>query len=455
MSTYSITLWDSLKFEILNVQEEDLAQEALSSLQAIATRFSHGLAATDPNTHLARYLRPITEECTQHLQEPEHKQAKTAGEILSFLGTASPIAFFLIIKAVMPPLMTIYQASPNIAAQRSLLEVLTGLFNTAIIVQELPGIGPSEAFERQPLDPFHDRLFDITSQALMGTAKDEISLRITALKALLRLCSLNHFLSDGEVGLAVQYFDEIVLDELHHSDYLRNEAIQALVDISKLKPHHIMNITFPAFMARLPDSDTIGKTDYMITLEGLARISVERSISDTLVRRLLNQLDIVLRGHGSPAYAQAILSTLIYVLSQRELSKDSNLSTYHERLTVGLIARAVNGSMNSELRTALNTIETLEILGRLANLIVRALDGHKQASVAQQLYSLFHGGELFAPRMLAENTVVSQRMLIILSTWLMAAIRRDVSPTPVETHQLADCFRYLFHIKILRIALVC
>jgi DNA repair/transcription protein MET18/MMS19 len=39
VSLYAITLWDALKFEVLNVQEEDLAKEALTALAAIAVNF--------------------------------------------------------------------------------------------------------------------------------------------------------------------------------------------------------------------------------------------------------------------------------------------------------------------------------------------------------------------------------------------------------------------------------
>jgi len=429
MSTYSITLWDSIKYEILNVQEEDLAEEALVSLQAIAIRLSHNLTTTDPKTHLARYFRPVTKEVNEQLQEPQHKQAKPAGQILSHLATASPIAYFLIVKAVMPPLMTLYQAAESIAKQRALLEVLVQLFNAAILVQGPPTDPAFEMIGGNPLDAFRDRLFEISSQALMSTAKDEVSFRIVALKALLRLSSIRKYLSDGEIGMFVQYLDEIVLEEEHVREDLQHEAVQALVEISKMRAHLVMDITFPAFMSRLPDSSQPDKADYLVTLEGLAQLSVEKSISDTLVRRLLNKLDVVLQVGGSAAYPQAMLSTLIYVLGRRDLPQDPNLSTYHEKLVVGLTTRAVLGSIGQAPATALNEAATLEILGRLANIIVRALDDHQQSSVAHHIYSLFNDENTFTPIPYSRDRPLPQRRTMILSTFLMAAIRREVIPS--------------------------
>ena len=454
VSKYSITLWDSLKFEILNIQEEDLAEEALVSLQAIAIRLGRGLNSTDPKTPLARYLRPITKECNEQFQEPEHKQVKPAGQILKVLGTASPFTFFLVVKAVVPSLMTLYQDADSVAKQRALLEVLAQIFDSAIAVYGTPSIPAPATKVENPLELFKERLFELISQALMGSAADEVSFRVVALKALLRLCLLRRYLQDNEIGMAVQYFDEIVLlEDQSRKDDLKREAIQALVELSRIKPNLIMDITFPAFMAKLPDSSPSDDRDYLIILEGLAQLSVERYVADTLIRRLLNRLDIVLQNEGSSTYPKAILSTLHYVLSQRDLDEDPNLSSYHERIVVGFARRVVLASIGKAPITALNEEPTLEILGRLATMIVRALDEHKQKAVALQIYSLFVDEADFVPVPFRDNIPKPQMSTMILSTSLMAGVRysvgfifwtllaithRDRSPCNLQTQALAQ-----------------
>ena len=431
MANYSITLWDSLKFEILNVQEEDLADEALVALRAIAVKLSQGLTSTDPKTPLARYLRPITKECNEQLQEPQHKQAKPAGQILSSIGTASPIAFFWIVNAAVAPMLTLYQDARGIAKQRAILEVFVQILDSALAIFGMPSPTDPMPEAENPLDAFKDRLFELFSQALMGTAKEELSFRIVALKGLLRLCTLRKYLQDNEIGLVVQWLDEIVLlDDSNGRDNLKNEAIRALVEISKIKPGLIMDITFPAFMAKLPDANPSEDKDYLITLEGLAQLSVEKAISDTLVRRLLNRLDAVLQHIGPPAYPQAILSTLQYVLSRRDLANDDSLGSYHEKIVVGLIRRAALAAAGHGHRTALNDEATMRILGRLANLVVRALDSHKQVSVAAQIYSLFTDNDELRPIPFARESREStdeSKTTLILSTYLMAGVGREVS----------------------------
>ena len=439
MSNYAVTLWDSLKYEILNVQEEDLAEETLIALRAIAAKLSQGLSSSDPKTALARYLRPIIKECNEQLQEPQHKQAKPAGQILSSLTSASPISLYLIVKAVVPPMLTLVQDADSVAKQRALFEVLVQIFDSAKVTSQDESARIPGAYIYKPLEPFKDRLFELSSQALMSTAPEEVSFRVVALRLLLRLCAFPKYLENNEIGMVVQYLDEIVLlEEVNGRDDLKNEAIKALVLLSKIKPHLIMDITFPAFMARLPDSSVADSRDYLITLEGLAQLSAEKSISDTLIRRLLNKLDVIFQHEGSFAYPQAILSTLHYVLSQRILAQDPNLGTYHEKIVVGLASRTALACVGSEQTPALTNESLLETLGRLANQIVRALDEHKQRSVGLQIYSLFTDEPQFAPVPYRKDAPKAQRSTMILSTFLMAGVGKGVSQPEIEVRSHAD-----------------
>ena len=425
MSNYSVTLWDSLKYEILNSLEEDLAEEALAALRAIAVKLSHGLNSADPRTALATYLRPITKECNEQLQTPQHKQAKPAGQILRSLGATSCFALFLIIKAVLPPLLTLYEDADSIAKQRALLEVLLQLLEAALETYSTKAI-VTKTDMGHPLEPFKDRLFEVFSQALMGTPREEVSFLIVALKCLSRLSSLPRFLQDNEAGLAVQYFDEVVLldNESERGD-LKDAAIEALVEISKSRPALILDITFPAFMARLPEVSPDDDRGYILTLEGLARVSTEKTTSDTLARRLFSRLDIALQGRGSPLYPQAILSTLSHVLGRRDLAFDTNLGNYYEKV-VKLVKRVTNACADPALQTALNDPATMTYLGRLLRLIIRGLDTQKQASVCQQVYTLFCEEGNFTPVPHQQQIPEMQRCTMTLSTYILAAVGRDV-----------------------------
>ncbi|MCJ1313855.1 hypothetical protein MMC25_007535 [Agyrium rufum] len=431
ISNYSITLWDSLKYEVINVQEEDLAEEALVTLREIAVCLSSGPTESDISAPLSQYLKPVTKECNEYLQNPQQKQAKPAGQILASLATASPAAFANIGKSVLPSLLTLYHGAESIASQRAVLEVLISLLESAKTVQSIP---TTSALHESPLNALKERLIEITSQALMSTPKEELSFRVTALRSMVLICSIRKFLQENEVGMVVQYLDEIILKEDYsYRDTLKNEAIQGLVEISRTRPTPVMDITFPAFMAKLPDSATQDDQEYLTVLEGLARLSVEKATSDTLIRRLLSRLDIVLKNGGSSDYPRSILQTLYYILSRRELVGDPDLGRYYDRIVTDLSRRVISASSGDSDVTALNEMSVLQTLGRLCTLIIRALDDSKQKEVANWVETI-----LDMSKQNDNNTSgVLGRSRSILTVYLTAGLRCNafmVQDSYIDTH---------------------
>ncbi|MCJ1288359.1 hypothetical protein MMC26_007714 [Xylographa opegraphella] len=446
MTIYSTIFWDSLKYEILNVQEEDVAEEALVAIRAIAERLSNGPTSTDPQSPLATYMRPIMKECSEYLEAPLHKQSKAAGQILHSIGTASSLALVLVVRSVVPHLLALYWDANSTSKQRALLEALLEILKPTQIYYGVAS-NAKRPNPENPLQSFKDSLFEIFSQALMSTAKEEVSFRVVALKSLLLLCCLQAYLKENEVGMAVQYFDEIVLSEnTLGTDGLRNAALQGLVDISMMKPAIILDITFPAFMATLPEIVPKDNNDYKFTLEALARISVERSTSDTLIRRLLSRLDIILLNSVPLSYPHAILSTLHYVFYQRSLTSDPNLGIYFDKIA-GILSRAAIASTRVGLSMTLTETRTMELLGRLCCLTVRTLDTRKQRSVAQQVYTLFSDGVMFVPVPFRQNVSETQKRTMVLSTYLLAGVAKDVS-LPYHYPASADLLNDLVRMSV-------
>lgn len=451
VSRYSITIWDSLKFEILNAQEEILSDESLNVLQALAKRLSEGSAPESHKSSLAQYLRPITKECNEQLREPQQMQAKPAQQILRSLSAASSASFNLIIQAVVAPLFTVYQEADGIAKQRALLEALVSLFDSAI---DIFGTWNTRGFDEAPecpLSSFQEKISETFSQALMGTAKDEISFRVTALKGLVRLSKLRNFLPDNEIGLYVQYLDEILIkEERQERDDLRQESISGLAEISKYKPQLIMDITFPAFMAILPDSDIGADSTYFATLESLAQICTEKETFETLVRRLLNKLDTLLQpgNSKSPEYPRAILFTILYVMDRRDLDNDPNIDFYFDKIVVNLCRRAALATTGDGSTSVLNDATVLDTVGRLSNLIIRSLPQEKQNLVAENIYSLFSAQDGFVAVPFAETTSEPQRQMMILSTYLLAGLPKATTNLPYTTPDMRSLLHELVKLSI-------
>jgi len=440
VSRYSITIWETLKFEILNAQEEFLSDISLEALQGIAKRLSEGVTEASPQLPLAQYLRPITKECNEQLREPQQKQAKPSQQILSSTSAASAVSFSLIVQSVVAPLLTIYQEADGIVKQRALLETLVVLFDSAISVFGEWTSRGLETILGNPLLEFKDQFSEIFGQALMGSAKEEASFRVSGIKGFLRLSTLRDFFQDNEIGLFVQYLDEILLtEESVGRDDLKKEAIAALAEISKYKPRLIMDITFPAFVATLPDADDGTSSNYLSTLEILAQISVEKDIFETLVRRLLSKLTILLQKEepGSPAYPRAIFLTILYVMEQRKMDQDPNLELYYEKIVMGFGRSVAASASGKAANRILNDATVLDTLGRLCNLIVRSVSKEKQDEVAANVYTLFAPAEEFSPVPFAQSATEDHQRTMVVSTYLLAGLSKDCTNIPNTTPNMS------------------
>ncbi|KAG0131695.1 putative DNA repair/transcription protein [Tuber indicum] len=446
ISTHSTQLWDAVKFEVLNSTEEDeLATEALSAIRAIAETLSFGLKFSAPTASpLARYLSGIVKECLKLLQEPQQKQAKPAGNILSKSATASTVAHLFIVEKTMPALLLIHGDADSLAKQRALMEILNMLFQSSLQIFGAWGDSTSEQVHSNPFTEYIDKLFEMYSQALMGSLREEVSLRITALKGLVLLCRTRRLFQENEIGMVVQYFDQVLL-EVEEKEEIKELALQGLKVISKIKPSLIMDITFPAFMAQLPDSEKEADPSkpYTATLEGLAKLSSGRAVFQVLLTRLLNKLDIVLREKSGPMYPRAILSTLLYVLQKQPESNQEDIKTYFARLVVPLLTKTIipivdNTSEFEDFRIMAND-SILDVTGRLFNIIIRSLEFEEQINVSRQLINIFVLGipseyipgthaEIVARdfKPLQQTANKEQSGCTILLTYALAGLRREV-----------------------------
>lgn len=417
-----------MKFEILNAQEEFLSDSSLEALKSITKRLSEGVNEVSQEIPLAQFLKSITQECNEQLQEPQQRQAKPAQQIIGSVSSASAVALVIVVQTIVSSIFTIYQDADGIAKQRALLETLSVLFQSAIELFGQWTTRGNEVNVENPLIEFKDQFSDILGQALMGSAKDEFSFRITALKGFLRLSVLRDFFQDNEIGLFVQYLDEILLqEETAGRDDLKKEAISALAELSKHKPQLIIDITFPAFVATLPDEDDGTTSSYLSTLDTLAQISVERDIFETLFRRLFSKLSILLQKDqpGSAAYPRSILMTILYVMQQRKMDSDPNVEQYFDKIVIGLSRSASETASGHGKNKILSDPTVLDTLGRLCNLLVRSVSSQKQVQVAENVYSLFSSTEAFVPVPFSQGATADQERTIILSTYLIAGLSKD------------------------------
>jgi DNA repair/transcription protein MET18/MMS19 len=366
INLYSVTLWDALKFEILSVQEEDLAEEALKALALIAAKFS---GTEGP---LNAYLRPIIKECNEHCEDAPTKQSQGAGRILHAVAVGSPLVADKVAKGVLPVLFTLYQSSDSITKRRGLLEVYNEIIK-AYVEFQLSGDNASP----EALQAFSNDSLEVMLRALNNAPKAEVSFRLTALSGLTQLVGVHAVLSADEIARVVTAIDDIILHErVEGHGNIEKDAIRSLIEMARSVPDAIRSQAIPAFMVELPDVPA-EDSHYAPVLEAFAQLSSEQQVFDTVVLRLKNKLSAARYQNAPRDYQRSLLLALLYAfthgspLYENGAVRSAYFTDYAEPLIVQL-----RDALPSERDDSIT-----EVVGRIANVTLRTQSSHFQSTV--------------------------------------------------------------------------
>lgn len=370
LNLYSVSLWDVLKFEILNVQEEELALASLRVLSLLATRFA------DIEGPLNAYLRPIIKECNEHLEDAPTKQSQAAGRILHAVAASALTVADMISRRSLPTLFSLYNSSESLPKRRGLLEVFNQIIKAyAELAQTRTGMNV-DALRETAMDGLDPML-----RAVHKAPKSEVSFRLTALEGLTQLVAVPTLLAQDQTYQIVDIVSDIVLHEsIHGHGDIRSEAIKALGELAHSSPAAIRDRALPAFMAELPDNPGDGY-EFNPVLEALAQLSVEQQVFDTVVRRLRNKLNAAKHQQASAVYQRAILLAMLYAFTYGTPLRDEDgvlRSSYWTDYAEPLISELQNDIANVDVQTS-------GIIGRICNLILRPQGVHFQNTVHNKL----------------------------------------------------------------------
>lgn len=433
VALYSITLWDALKFEILNVQEEDLAEDALNGLAAIAKTLSRGTQGP-----LNAYLRPIIKECDEHLEDAPTKQSQASARILHKLADVSTDVTNIILAGVLPHLFRLFQTADTMAKRRGLLEVLSQLIRANIDVYgSWRSVGT--AGEQPPtnvLTQFRDQALAIMLNGLETAPIKEVSFRMVCLDGLLQLSKARQLLSDEDIGRIIELLHAIVIEEESYGkDEVKEAAINGLVEIAHQKPQVVVDKAFPAFLAQLPDTDSDQSKAYVPVLEAFAKLGGEEKIFDTVILRLKNKFGAAVRQNASSSYIVALLSALLYALRKgtNKLEQDPDSATYYQDIALPLLQRA--SSSDASHPRAFDDEATLDMVGRICSIIIRPQPVEMQNQVAKELYTLFTETSQAELPPFKTDVAPEKSRTMMVSTHLLASFRRETA-LPCEVQLL-------------------
>lgn len=415
-----------MKFEILNVQEEDLAEKALEALRSIGSELSKGTPG-----QLQVYLQPIVKECNEHLEDAPTKQSQAAGRILETAATSSPRASNFLVSAVIPHIFTLHNSADSIAKRKGLFEVFVKLVQANARMfgdwrlsdpTTKAGVGNTS---QNALSKFSHQAVQLLSAGLSAAPIKEVSFRLTLLDGLLQLVKVRELLDDEEISKIIQLFYEIlVAEDAFGKDEIKAAAINGLVEIAHQKPQLIVDKAFPAFMAQIPDSDNGETRSHLPVLEGFAKLATEAKVFQTVVLRLRNKLNAAIYQGASSHYLVSLLSATLYAFSKGAFSTGQvPIEPYYEDVTRPILLHVANSETLAS--KSFEDDAVIDLIGRISNATIRPLPTSDHQTISNDLYSLYRSDAASTLPSFAEGTIQQQRLMLV-STHLMAALRKDV-----------------------------
>ena len=107
---------------------------------------------------------------------------------------------------VIPQLILLFRETDSTNKRTAILDVLNGFLDATREV-----FGETREVEEVPIMLCKDDLFEVYSKGFLGSGSEETTYKITALEGFKKLLALKGILSNNEIGIVVQYFDDVIL----------------------------------------------------------------------------------------------------------------------------------------------------------------------------------------------------------------------------------------------------
>ncbi|KAK9454188.1 Dos2-interacting transcription regulator of RNA-Pol-II-domain-containing protein [Dipodascopsis uninucleata] len=394
-------LFDSVKFEVLHDGEDEVVTLICSLLTAITKSLSFGMVRTLPNSSLGNYLDAVVKECLDPLVNIQGRQAKPAAKILVACAEASYPASITITENSIPRLLSLVNSSSTatLSQQKTVLEILIMFIEASGALYGWRTDVYKKSDNENCLMPQKDEIFEFFCKSFLAVPSEEYSFRLMAMQGIVKMALLRDFLANLEMGLVVQYLDDIILTD--NNNFLCEAALSSLKDLGRAKPDLILNIVFPAFLAQLPESDikqTVtmhggNKKHYRIVLAALADLCVNRGVFDTLTVRLLNRLQPVIKANRDAIYVQSILATLLLVIQRHIGDRDWDMMAIFNTIIPKLLSLTIVSTLQEESSAILSNDSVLTVIAKILNIFLRSFQPEVQEVFANAIFDLFIRGK--------------------------------------------------------------
>ncbi|CZT45614.1 uncharacterized protein RSE6_05939 [Rhynchosporium secalis] len=430
---WSLKIWNSLKFEVWNGENDDFIRSTLKVFHGLSSKLGRNLHDwTSSESSSADYVLTAAKECKERLQDSKKQFTRSTGMILSAIASGSPYAFQLVFKEVLPSMITIWQ-DLRLGSEKTLL---LGVFNNILVARlALPDISIPDATYPLGSDAliavdqqnmahlntdfakFSQNLVDVyfsaftNSDSFPGSSADP-SLTVAAIKGFTLLFQIPDYLSMVEQSMIVQKLNGLATTKGQDAE-VAHTVLDSLQQICSIDPIVFRENTLLDFLQKLPDKlstnpeeSKLEMEEIVVCLEALTEICCtvvckkeakplpavmgagnfwHRNF-DAMMEKLLTKYVSVMSHGGQLPYAGALVASIANAIekfnktveaaqlaSRRPHSTDLLAGPY-DHIILSLFREIVVQKVdaNGQLYIGLKLSSTSEDLDKLVRMIGRA-----------------------------------------------------------------------------------
>jgi DNA repair/transcription protein MET18/MMS19 len=335
---WSSKIWDALKFEVWNGENEDFIQGSLEVLRATAASLGKSQWTwTSNSTPMTEFVVTAAKECMSRIHDSKNLYLVSSGRILHAIASGAPYAFHLVAKTVLPSMHVIWQDLKLSSEKKMLLTVYNYILD-AHLVQ--PQDGPQRDLLVRSFEGFRDSIVEIyfgaVSNVKQESSSSNLPFGVPAVEGLVLLFQIPSYLSAVEQGMIVQELNTILFSP-PQDNAICNAILSSLQKISAMEPETFHEITLTNIIEKLPDEVSRDGEAHKAQLEvilGHLQDLIEIACSqpcqrqlrngtgistassywhlnfDAMENKLLEKLDVVLQKNGQLEYANMILAAI-------------------------------------------------------------------------------------------------------------------------------------------------
>jgi DNA repair/transcription protein MET18/MMS19 len=334
---WSSKIWDTIKFEIWNGENDEFVTDALHILNRLFSTLSRSDWSWDESTEFSNFVDSVVKEIFDRLSDMQRYVSGSARMLLA-IGSSSSMALRLVLKQIFPGIISMAQDDHAKIPKKSLIGVFNSILQARVDLAEeartyeekyqkgnteFQQHPQSRAQDEQNLvqdmtrfrELLNDLFFGALSELKIDTDVDP-SFAAAVIQGLVLLIRIPNFFH-GEKRTILQTLNEITLHD-DSSAELQASTLSAIREIATFDPLGFKEITLPRFIKKLPEAilgeDKPGavkpKSELAIRyLENLGLIGCTSSYNhDELHSALIQKFDQTRNRKGQLTYLNILLA---------------------------------------------------------------------------------------------------------------------------------------------------